>query len=280
MSKIGLLGDVHGDAPWTVYALQRLSQLGVTEVIQLGDFGFGLAEPRFIRSVEAALKTYRIHMIIVAGNHDDWDFLNNLSFGEGGFQPITDNIVVAPRALRWKMGGRSFVALGGAPSVDRTYRQRLERDRAPRRFWWPGEQMTEADVDNTIAGGHADIMVAHDAPHVHDIDRRIAGNPHGFDQRDIDYAEVGRKLMDRAVAGVKPEIFLHGHYHMVVDDKLVWDDHKVTKIVGLDMNQSDYSFGYLETDNFVVHIAPLQREGFLVQQGWSEKEARLLVDRH
>ena len=139
--------------------------------------------------------------------------------------------------------------------------------------------MTEDDVDNTIAGGHADIMVAHDAPYVQDIQRRIAGNPHGFDQRDIDYAEVGRKMIDRAFSGVQPKVFLHGHYHFFVRDRIIWDNHRVSNVIGFDADSSDNSFGFLETDDFSVSVAPNQREGFLVQQGWSEKEARYLVDR-
>lgn len=277
--KIGILGDLHGNSTWAVYALQRLSQAGVTEAVQLGDFGFGLAESRFLRSVEAACKTYRINLIVVPGNHEDYDLVNGYPLMDDGFQSVSDHIVVAPRGHRWKMGGRSFVALGGAPSVDRTYRQRLEREKPGRRFWWKEEQITKADVDKVIEGGHADIMVAHDAPYVQDIQRRIEGNPHGWEQRDIEYADKGRKLMDRAFSAVQPHVFLHGHYHFPVYDNVIWSDHTVSHVVGLDADNSDNSFGLLETDDFTVTVAPLQREGFLVQQGWSEKEAKLLVDR-
>ena len=55
------------------------------------------------------------------------------------------------------MGGRSFVALGSAPSVNRhLLTQGID--------WWPSEVILEEHVEATIAGGHAEVMLTHDSP--------------------------------------------------------------------------------------------------------------------
>lgn len=58
---------------------------------------------------------------------------------------------------RWELGGRSFVALGGAPSVNR----HLLTEGVD---WWPSEVIGEAHVQSTVAGGAADVMLTHDSP--------------------------------------------------------------------------------------------------------------------
>ncbi|BCW36548.1 hypothetical protein StoSoilA2_26040 [Arthrobacter sp. StoSoilA2] len=60
-------------------------------------------------------------------------------------------------------GGRAFVegltvgGLGGAFSVDHEHR-------TEGRDWWPNEEPTREEAEALIAGGHLDILIAHDAP--------------------------------------------------------------------------------------------------------------------
>lgn len=292
MSRVGLIGDIHGNSTWMVYALQRLSLLGITEVIQLGDFGIGMGgdKDRFVRSVDAACRTYRIKLIVTHGNHENMDLINAIPVSTDGFRHLTDNISFATAGARWKMGGRSFVALPGAASVDRTYRQCMERDRRAQgrsdRYWWPEEAITREDVDAVVAGGYADIMVGHDAPIVEEIQKRIRDNPHGFEQRDIDYANENRKLMDEAVAGVKPKLTFSGHYHFAIADEIRWPDDPVSHIAGtvtnvvvFDRDTSENNFGFVETDDFSISVAPNERYEYLIQQGRSPAEAKFLLDK-
>src|SRR6059058_2673772 len=56
----------------------------------------------------------------------------------------------------WK--GLSFLALGGAASIDRKHR----RDRYS---WWVEEYLTEEDILTAQSSGPVDIMITHDSPY-------------------------------------------------------------------------------------------------------------------
>lgn len=78
-------------------------------------------------------------------------------------------------------------------------------------------KVTDEDVAATVAGGHADIMVAHDAPvGVPEIDQRLAGKAHRWDPEDLLYAGECREMFTLAVARVLPDLLIHGHYHFPV----------------------------------------------------------------
>ena len=59
---------------------------------------------------------------------------------------VSDHVTMLPRGHRWELGGRSFVALGSAPSVNRD----LLTEGVS---WWPTEVMLEEHVEATVAGG-------------------------------------------------------------------------------------------------------------------------------
>lgn len=218
MTKIGLLGDTHMNRRWVLYALNKFYREGVTKIIQVGDFGIynHLAGQYFFKDVQERLEMYGQTLYVVEGNHEDYDYLETFPAQEDGFRHLRQNILVPARGHRWEWDGVSFVALGGAPSVDRTFR--LENTHGKNKLWWPQEAITPEDVAKTIEGGYADVMIGHDAPFVPTIDARIGGNPQGFNKLDLDYAYEGRKLMQKAFEYVVPRIFLHGHYHFKVDE--------------------------------------------------------------
>jgi hypothetical protein len=109
------------------------------------------------------------------------------------------------------MGGRSFVALGSAPSVNRhLLTEGID--------WWPSEVIREEHVEATIAGGHAEVMLTHDSPAppyctgpVADI---IANNPMDWPEDILAYADEGIERVTRAVVGVQPRLLVHGHFHV------------------------------------------------------------------
>lgn len=238
---------------------------GINRVIQLGDMGIGQSNynERFLKRSNRVAKNFGIRVYVVPGNHEDWDYINELH----ATGPKTDdgwtilrqkNLLLAERGQRWEWDGVSFVALGGAPSVDRHWRVKQQGGRNPGirdRLWYAGEQITQADVDRTVAGGYADVMVAHDAPmNVPTIEHMISRNPHGFRAEDLVYAQEGRLLMDEAYRGVSPRTFIHGHYHFKVDDMIprpIQDDPdklSYTNVIGLGCNQNDHSLGHYDTE--------------------------------
>jgi len=219
---IGLVGDLEGDRDWAVGRLRALGERGDVDVAcQLGDlrFGMGPHHQEYLAAIESVCAEFGIQLLCITGNHENWDRLDRLwaeprwQDEDGGLKPIdvSEHVTMLPRGHRWKMGGRSFVALGSAPSVN--------RDQLTEGVdWWPSEVICEEHVEATIAGGHADVMLTHDSPRppfctapVADV---IVGNPLGWPDSILAYAEEGIDKVTRAVLGVQPLLLVHGHFHV------------------------------------------------------------------
>lgn len=283
MTNIGLLGDLHGSADWLINrGITFYKRHNVTKIVQVGDFGIwpGNAGGLFAKRVNLALEKAGMTLYVIPGNHDDYDQINALPVADDGWQHFRTNILLAPRGYRWEWEGRTFVGLGGAPSVDRSWRlEQMGRGGIYRfltdptdadlpkkgRVWWPAEAITEEDVERTVAGGYADVMIGHDAPIISGIDKRIAGNPYGFQQHDLDYAAEGRKLMHRAAHGVMPKLFFAGHYHFFVDEVKHWasadtgyfstrDIIGTTRVIVLDKDYQHNSLGVLDLETLEPKI--------------------------
>ena len=113
---------------------------------------------------------------------------------------VTGPVTMLPRGHRWEMGGRSFVALGGAPS--------LQRPTCPQKSidWWPSEVIREEHVEATIAGGYAEDHAHSRQPwpallHRSPSSDIIAGNPLAWPEDILAYADEGIEKVTRAVSG-------------------------------------------------------------------------------
>ncbi len=259
--KVALLGDMHGSESWINRAIDQFASLGLTTIIQVGDLSVwpGKQVADMWDRVNAKLTRFTMTMLVAPGNHEDYGQLQALTPRDDGWLPFRDRILLAPRGHRTTLGGRSFVWLGGAASLDRIPRQRADAahnaDRAhwgsSKRVttWWEQEAITHADVDTTVAGGTANIMVCHDAPGgVQAIRMTIRGNPEGFDRRDLAYAREVRTRLDRAVRQVKPALLLHGHYHFAVNENVNFGDF-TTHVFGLANDGQPCSTGVLDLDS-------------------------------
>jgi len=251
MTRVGLLGDTHGNANVILASLKRFETQEVTQIFQVGDFGFwpGKHGQAFTSFVNTQLAQRGMTMYVTPGNHEDYTQINSWHVFEDGWKRARNNILVAPRGHRWEIDGVSFVSLGGAPSVDREYRLQVQRSTGYP-VWWKEEDITREDMDKTMEGGYADVMLAHDAPFgVPDIERRIAGNPMNFSDADLRYAYEGRKKMAEVVDVVRPKYFFHGHYHFKVENHIKTFNEDVTQVRGLAADGAFYSEGILDLDN-------------------------------
>ena len=223
MTLIAFAGDWHGDSQWAKKQLRALGAAGVRTLLHVGDFGIwpGASGRRFLLDVESTCQRFGVEVLVTPGNHEDWGRLVRLwdrSEGRdenGRPRPLqlTEHISVLPRGHRWEMEGRSFVSLGGAPSIDF-----ISGGRTLGVNWWNEEMITAEDVRRTVDGGYAEVMVAHDAPdapyQVEGVARIVAGNDFGWTDRELAYAAIGRARMHEAFLGVAPTLFVHGHYHV------------------------------------------------------------------
>jgi hypothetical protein len=223
---VGLVGDLEGERDAAVYWLQALGERGDVQVAyQLGDlrFGMGVEPDAYLAAIESVCASHGLRLFCINGNHENWAELDRLWStprwvdASGAHQPIevTEHVTLLPRGHRWHLGGRSFVALGGAPSINR--HMLIEGE-----DWWPSEVLLDEHVDTVIAGGYADVMLTHDSPsspyctpEVAEILRRNADdNPMQWSESSLAYADEGLAKMTRAVLGVRPKFLAHGHFHV------------------------------------------------------------------
>lgn len=226
MDRIAFAGDWHGSLPFATSRVTSLGDQGHRLLLHLGDFGLfpGPTGKRYLSRLEGTCASYDVTIAVTPGNHEDWARLDTKGVedrgeGLGAVQWFTEHIAFLPRGHRFSIRTttgveRTFVSLGGAPSVD--FPNRTEG-----RDWWPSEQIQNHHVEQTIAGGHADIMIAHDSPGppyaVDEVARILATNEFGWTDRALAYAAVGRQRMTRAFERVTPHLFVHGHYHCAGD---------------------------------------------------------------
>lgn len=223
---VALLGDVEGDTDWTVARLDEVGRRGdVRWVLQLGDLRYGTRLD--LAAVEKACARHGLQMLCAGGNHEHWERLAAVLADDARPLAVSEHVVFLPRGHRWSLGGRAFVALGGAPSVNR----HLLTEGVD---WWPTEVVRPRDVEVTLAGGYADVMLTHDSPAppwcTDPVARVIRENPHGWPAESLAYAMEGLDLLTRAVLGVRPRLLAHGHFHVAGETavRLPGADHDTT----------------------------------------------------
>lgn len=213
---VALAGDWHGNIRWAQSFIREVAQFSITRIYHLGDFGVWPGEEgaKYLDHINKTAEFFDIEIWVTPGNHEDYSQINEIKVGDDGLQWIRSHIALIPRGHRWEQDGRTFVSLGGAPSID--YQMRMEG-----RDWWPEEMISLEEAEKVAADGHADIMLTHDAPDGGTFAvQRIIDTPKeqsGWSAAGLSYAAEGRVLMNIAVAGVRPKLFAHGHFH-VSDD--------------------------------------------------------------
>lgn len=215
MSTVALAGDWHGNARWARARIAEVAGDGVALILHLGDFGIwpGASGRVYIDQLEEACTTHGVGIWVTPGNHEDWGSLTRMwADPDRAGRPlhVSEHIAILPHGYRFALEGRSFVSLGGAPSVDREYRER-------NKDWWAEEAIGPEDVACVVDGGYADVMLAHDAPlapyEVPSV-AAIRSTRGVWSERATAYARVGAERMHQAFLGVHPRLFAHGHYHV------------------------------------------------------------------
>lgn len=218
-SLLGVMGDVHGAKDWVLKGIRDFSRLGITHILQLGDFGVwpGVAGEEFLRSVNAELQRHGMLMVVTLGNHEDYNRLDyelQPAAHDSSFLqlPIYDQILFAGRGQHWSWNGVEYCSLGGANSIN-------YQSLTPHLDWWPQESIGLGDVYRTVEAGRADIMLTHDCPEGVPILSALKSHSdgRGWSPEALRYAQDSRVMLRQAVDAVQPELLLHGHYHVHAD---------------------------------------------------------------
>ena len=231
--RVLVAGDLHGNTGFAVTLLERAASEGANVLLQVGDFGYWEHEPsgvKFIDDVQKAAARTKVRVVFVDGNHDNVGLLRRryTTCDADGFVVVRDDVLYAPRGLRWTWEGVRFLALGGAYSVDKPerlsleqaahvkalrkegYRQSAGRPTRPvpshaETLWFPDEELTDAEVRAVLADpSGVDVLVTHDKPR--------ASAP-GWNRKDLPECWPNQDRVQRVLSATRPRMLLHGHLH-------------------------------------------------------------------
>lgn len=221
--RIVVAGDWHGNVPWAVRVIREAPAFtgpGRTLILHLGDFGIwpGADGHDYLEAVTAALEEADAELWFIDGNHEDHPALRRHQDEWGASASLVpirpanalrtspSRLFWAPRGFRWTWHGRTWLALGGAVSLDRA-RRRAGLD------WWPEEEIATAQAELALRDGPADVMVTHDCPS--SVVHAFPPPPRWWAERDMARSERHRLQLQYIVDGVKPSWLMHGHLHMI-----------------------------------------------------------------
>jgi len=211
--RVGLIGDVHANRAFLETAIGVLADRGATALVQLGDLGLlfsrGDAQHNRMRLVNEVLKLVDMHLLVVLGNHENYDLINALPADVDGIRRL-GRIWLLPASGRMVAAGHPVGWLAGAASVDRSHR-------VLGRSWWP-QELPSPDEAAALALGDApvEIVFAHDAPATPQLAERLAGTAHWWDPRDLEYAHRAQEIFTQRVVSVLADggLVISGHYHL------------------------------------------------------------------
>lgn len=172
VSRVLVVGDLHGNDRAAAAAIHHAAQQGAQLVVQVGDFGFWPTANRtqrkpygegFTAWVERTCREVGVPLLWVRGNHEDHPalFAEREKAGVGPGEPwwMHEHLAHWPDGLVLNVGGKRWLGVGGAHSIDR-------RLRVEGRSWFPEEKVTPEQAAEIASQGHfdVDVVVAHDAP--------------------------------------------------------------------------------------------------------------------
>jgi predicted phosphodiesterase len=241
LHRILFLGDTHANTDQMYKALDVAAANDCSRIFQVGDFGYLEHEPfgvQFLEDIDRYARHVGVDIYFLDGNHDNLRLLlekYSSNKDSEGFVMVRPRVRYAPRGHVWIWKGKTFMALGGAYSVDKDYRLAQEQHAADdagedvslhRGTWWfPGEEMTDEDLNRylTAAPHKIDILLTHDKPR--------GSNPE-WNRKDIPGCWPNQDRIQAAVRATAPDILIHGHLHWRYENMLE-HDRGVTRVIGL-----------------------------------------------
>ena len=224
--KIIVAGDWHGSTGWAVRIIRMAGRKLRGEpdplIISLGDFGIwpGTGGAAFQAAVREACADHGVRIWFIDGNHEDFTQLEKFRDGDPRW---------LPRGTRWNWHGRTWLALGGAVSLDRAVR-------TEGRDWWPEEEITGDQAAEVIAGGPAHVMVTHDVPS--GVVHTSPPPPRFWDLADLARNDRHRERLQGVANKVQPGWLLHGHLHKAYQ-RMTDLGYGPVEVTGLDCNDGD-----------------------------------------
>ncbi|HEY5303702.1 MAG TPA: hypothetical protein VIJ86_06560 [Acidimicrobiales bacterium] len=215
--------------------------MGIKTIIQVGDFSYWPESRQFLNAVRNAHQKFGVDTWFIDGNHEHFTTLNrNVSAAqaasgvpEGNRDPVelSPGFVYLPRGSRIEVVGRSVACVGGAASINR-------RDLINGKSWFPEERINDSDIAAVAAGGHADILITHDAPAGWHIPGVMSEGPLPSSwYPELSSCDEHRGRVREVLELVTPSTLIHGHYHSAYQQRSA-EGWGTLDTFGLDCNES------------------------------------------
>lgn len=201
--SIVVSGDIHGDFTQLVY--KCCIEYGMTDtlIIVAGDCGFGFEKPGYYENIyrrcRERLSKANNWITFVRGNHDNPAYFNLQPIKHRRWMTLPDYSVV-------KACGHTILCVGGATSIDRTYRmsskhfhfQKPDEPLAPNVYWFNERPMYDEEKLNAIDEVCAiDTVITHTSPSFYEIDSQVGLHIWAMhDENLLDDVKRERKVMD------------------------------------------------------------------------------------
>lgn len=166
--RILYLGDIHGNFG-LINQYIDLYDIKDAHIIQVGDFGVGFnlfqKEKRMLEMFHHKLVKNNVFVWAIRGNHDFKPYFDNDPFGFTNIRLVKDYTVLT-------LEGRNILCIGGAVSVDRTWRKtKKQMEGIYEEYtiangidsWWPDETF-QLDENKLGEMRNIDIVVTHTCP--------------------------------------------------------------------------------------------------------------------
>lgn len=233
---IAVFGDWHGDQNFALTAIRSAARAGAKVLVHVGDFPLDWPGPkrgRYEKRLNTLLMERGMELVVSPGNHDNISVVSLRDVQDDGLISWRSHIKVLPKGGRTAIGGLRFGGLGGAFSVDRSWRQEG-------RDWWADEEPTAEQAEQLIAGGDLDVLITHDVPAGVQMKSSLDLPPEIIAQ-----ADRTRILLRETVDRLVPHHVISGHWHQRVIARIGHPDGRVTRVDVLASEQSKMGNGVL-----------------------------------
>lgn len=245
--RVAVCGDWHGSRTWLRNIMRTIHSEApdVTTILQLGDWWMDLEA-----SDELAAEYGITHVLPTLGNHEPYREIQPLlDANPGQAIRVSMSTWILPRPFRLQACGREILSFGGATSVDRYWRTVAD--------WFPEETITDAQVAAAIAGGPADVLLAHESPAgtpVKVVQRILRTNPHSFPRESLIESATSRVRLGKVWNAVRPALLAHGHLHAAGAGQT--EDGR--RVISFGCNEQEGSLGILDLKDLSVEFPSLR----------------------
>lgn len=221
---IAFIGDIHRSFTALEHTLTLALSTGATTIIQCGDYWLYGDEvppqpddhPDMAQMAQATLESVcppgidlaEVDLRFIDGNHENFDLLN-----PDADEPVavSENITYMPRGSRARLAGAELLFLGGASSIDKTWRTEGFD-------WWPGENITDEQTNRAVTAATdpgrpaVDILVTHETT-TEAFDVLSEASSHACEKAGEPAGETNRAHLMTVRNAAAPRAHVHGHHH-------------------------------------------------------------------